>query len=181
MEKNKLKKLITKIFVKHKLSKKHAYNNMYYRGKVVPYMAEYATLWCNGKTLQETMMNSSGKLDEGNFIKSMLKLYNMVEELKTVYSLLQHKNEFGIRFSGTAACAKRLRYIHLTYLGTGCIFDYDETHPFGQEVNGFKESDVPNYFDSSYSVVKGFTDRIMHMFENKADLKNNFQPNSDWV
>ena len=56
-------------------------------------MAEYATLWCNGKTLQETMMNSSGKLDEGNFIKSMLKLYNMVEELKTVYSLLQHKNE----------------------------------------------------------------------------------------
>ena len=58
--------------------------------------------------------------------------------------------------------------IHLTYLGTGCIFDYDETHPYGQEVNGFKESDVPNYFDSSYSVVKGFTDRIMHMFENNV-------------
>ena len=28
--------------------------------------------------------------------------------------------------------------IHLTYLGTGCIFKFDEQHPFGEEVNGFK-------------------------------------------
>ena len=75
------------------LAKKHAYNNMYYRGKVVPYMSEYASLWINGKTIQETIVLTTGKLDEGNFIKSMLKLYNMVEELKSVYSLLQHSNE----------------------------------------------------------------------------------------
>ena len=24
--------------------------------------------------------------------------------------------------------------IHFTYLGTGCIFKYDETHPFGEEI-----------------------------------------------
>ena len=27
--------------------------------------------------------------------------------------------------------------IHFTYLGTGCIFTFDETHPYEQEVNGF--------------------------------------------
>ena len=55
--------------------------------------------------------------------------------------------------------------IHYTYLGTGCIFEYDEDHPFGEEVNGFNEESLPNFFGSSYSVVKGFTDRLMHRFE----------------
>ena len=55
--------------------------------------------------------------------------------------------------------------IHYTYLGTGCIFEYDEDHPFGVEVNGFNEESLPNFFGSSYSVVKGFTDRLMHGYE----------------
>ena len=55
--------------------------------------------------------------------------------------------------------------IHYTYLGTGCIFEYDEEHPFGEEVNGFNEESLPNFFGSSYSVVKGFTDRLMHGYE----------------
>ena len=41
--------------------------------------------------------------------------------------------------------------IHYTYLGTGCIFD-------GYT---FTEDSLPNYFGSGYSVVKGFTDRLM--------------------
>ena len=49
--------------------------------------------------------------------------------------------------------------IHLTYLGTGCIFEYSEDKKI------FTESDKPNFFGSSYSVVKGFTDRLMHTFE----------------
>ena len=57
--------------------------------------------------------------------------------------------------------------IHLTYLGTGCIFKFDENeHPFGQEKNGFDENSLPNFFGSSYSIVKGFTDRLMHFFDN---------------
>lgn len=61
---------------------------------------------------------------------------------------------------------------HYTYLGTGCIFEYDGlTHPFGEESNGFKESDVPNFFGSSYSVVKGYTDRLMHMFPNVLNVR----------
>jgi dTDP-glucose 4,6-dehydratase len=47
--------------------------------------------------------------------------------------------------------------IHFTYLGTGCIFDYDNIH----DEDGFTEKDNPNFFGSSYSIVKGFTDRIM--------------------
>lgn len=54
--------------------------------------------------------------------------------------------------------------IHLTYLGTGCIFSYDDEHPFGEEINGFTEEDLPNFFGSSYSVVKGFTDRLVHFY-----------------
>lgn len=55
--------------------------------------------------------------------------------------------------------------IHYTYLGTGCIFKFDDAHPFGKELNGFKEEDVPNFFGSSYSIVKGYTDELMHLLE----------------
>ena len=52
------------------------------------------------------------------------------------------------------ACATR--GIHYTYLGTGCIFSYDD------DATAFTEDAAPNFFGSSYSVVKGFTDRMMH-------------------
>lgn len=50
-------------------------------------------------------------------------------------------------------------------MGTGCIFKYDELHPFGKEINGFTEDDTPNFFGSGYSIVKGFTDRLMHQLK----------------
>ena len=54
--------------------------------------------------------------------------------------------------------------IHYTYLGTGCIYTYDEEHPYEEELNGFMEDSKPNFFGSSYSIVKGYTDMIMKMF-----------------
>jgi len=54
--------------------------------------------------------------------------------------------------------------IHYTYLGTGCIFKY-KLNSFGLEENGFTEDSQPNFFGSSYSVVKGFTDRLMHLYD----------------
>ena len=48
------------------------------------------------------------------------------------------------------------RGIHYTYLGTGCIFN--DADPC---IKAFKETDAPNFFGSSYSIVKGFTDRFM--------------------
>ena len=62
--------------------------------------------------------------------------------------------------------------IHFTYLGTGCIFTYNDEHPFGKEENGFTESSLPNFFGSSYSVVKGYTDRMINQInENALNLR----------
>ena len=58
--------------------------------------------------------------------------------------------------------------IHYSYLGTGCIFKYDQDHPFGKEENGFNENSLPNFFGSSYSIVKGFTDRLFGQYADNA-------------
>ena len=50
--------------------------------------------------------------------------------------------------------------IHFTYIGTGCIFSYDDEHSIDNK-NGFVELDNPNFFGSQYSIVKGFTDQLM--------------------
>ena len=61
--------------------------------------------------------------------------------------------------------------IHYTYLGTGCIFKFDDNHPFEEEINGFKEEDKPNFFGSGYSIVKGYTDQMMKLFNNTLNLR----------
>lgn len=64
-----------------------------------------------------------------------------------------------------------LKGIHYTYLGTGCIFKFDEYHPFEKEENGFTEDSEPNFFGSSYSIVKGFTDRLIKLNKNTLNLR----------
>ena len=54
---------------------------------------------------------------------------------------------------------------YYVYVGTGCIFEYDEEHPFASEERGYDEDSRPNFFGSSYSTVKGITDMLMHYFE----------------
>jgi 3,5-epimerase/4-reductase len=50
--------------------------------------------------------------------------------------------------------------IHFTYLGTGCIFSgYDEE---------YTEESSPDFYGSSYSVVKGFTDRLMKQLDDNV-------------
>jgi dTDP-glucose 4,6-dehydratase len=65
--------------------------------------------------------------------------------------------------------------VHFTYLGTGCIFHYTDDDlermlNYDRDIDGkqaielcykFKESDSPNFVGSSYSIVKGLTDKIM--------------------
>lgn len=67
-------------------------------------------------------------------------------------------NLFGVVM---LAIACKERNIHYSYLGTGCIFKYLE-ESFGKAENGFTETDTPNFFGSSYSIVKGFTDMMMN-------------------
>ena len=61
--------------------------------------------------------------------------------------------------------------IHMTYLGTGCIFTYDKNHLEGEETTGFTEEDEPNFFGSSYSIVKGITDKIIKDYPNVLNLR----------
>lgn len=58
-------------------------------------------------------------------------------------------------------CKKR--DIHYTYLGTGCIFTYDVEDDM--YTHTYNEDDLPNFFGSHYSLIKGYTDRLMHQIE----------------
>lgn len=61
--------------------------------------------------------------------------------------------------------SKKYNY-HFTYLGTGCIFHMD--HPLEYS---FQEYEAPNFFGSSYSIVKGFTDQLLRNQENTLILR----------
>lgn len=52
--------------------------------------------------------------------------------------------------------------IHFSYLGTGCIFEYDSKHT---TENGFTEDSLPNFKGSSYSLVKGYTDQLIPLVD----------------
>ena len=57
--------------------------------------------------------------------------------------------------------------IHYTYLGTGCIFSSDDP-----TTTSIDDDALPNFFGSSYSTVKGFTDRLQHMYsKNTLNLR----------
>ena len=57
--------------------------------------------------------------------------------------------------------------IHMTYLGTGCLYQYLKDNPDYQ----FTEEDEPNFFGSSYTIVKGFTDMIMKDYNNVLNIR----------
>ncbi|KAF8360730.1 hypothetical protein PRIPAC_87653, partial [Pristionchus pacificus] len=68
-------------------------------------------------------------------------------------------NMFSV--NSLAQISRRLGFHH-TYIGTAYIFAYDEQHPVGGKA--FKEDELPTFFGSSYSVVKGYTDRQMEYY-----------------
>jgi 3,5-epimerase/4-reductase len=59
--------------------------------------------------------------------------------------------------------------IHLTNLGTGCIYEYDEEHPIGGK--GFTEDDEPNFAGSFYSMTKIFLDKMLKSYPNVLNLR----------
>jgi 3,5-epimerase/4-reductase len=66
--------------------------------------------------------------------------------------------------------------IHYTYMGTGCIFEYEKSETGyasnASDAEKKREDDVPNFFGSSYSIVKGYTDRLQHMYsKNTLNLR----------
>nr|QBK89631.1 MAG: NAD dependent epimerase/dehydratase [Pithovirus LCPAC001] len=49
--------------------------------------------------------------------------------------------------------------IHFTYMGTGCIYEYDKDHTV--DGKGYKEEDKPNFTGSFYSYTKIMTENIL--------------------
>jgi dTDP-glucose 4,6-dehydratase len=95
------------------------------------------------------------------------KVYTTIDYLEQEGKLVENvrDNLFSIIVLADLCTKKK---IHYTYLGTGCIFKFDEEHPFGKEESGFTESSLPNFFGSSYSVVKGFTDQLMTLYKDSV-------------
>jgi 3,5-epimerase/4-reductase len=94
------------------------------------------------------------------------KVYTTIDYLEQKDKLCENvqDNLFSPMVLGILCSQKN---IHYTYLGTGCIFKYDNEHPliFDKEMNGFTEESLPNFFGSSYSIVKGFTDQLMTLLK----------------
>ena len=63
-------------------------------------------------------------------------------------------------------------HIHLTYLGTGCVYAYDQKHPMENYTGrGFTEEDKPNFRGSQYSQVKGVTDCLIRHFDTTLNAR----------
>jgi 3,5-epimerase/4-reductase len=90
------------------------------------------------------------------------KVYTTIDYLEQKGKLIENVRDNLFSPMCLALLAQK-NNIHFTYLGTGCIFEYDHAHNFGNDETGFTEEDNPNFFGSSYSVVKGFTDQLMHL------------------
>lgn len=59
------------------------------------------------------------------------------------------------------ADACRERGLHLTYFGTGCIYEYDDDHVIGCDGVGFTEADPPNFTRSYYSHCKAIAEDLL--------------------
>lgn len=96
--------------------------------------------------------------------------YNTIDYLEQPGKLVENIRDNLFSILALAHLSQKHGF-HLTSGGTGCIFEYDQEHPNTPDGNGFVEDDLPNFYGSSYSVVKGFTDRLLHMYPNVLNVR----------
>lgn len=63
-----------------------------------------------------------------------------------------------------------LHNVHMTNLGTGCIYEYDTQHPMGSG-KGFTEEDKANFDGSYYSKTKIMLDTLLRDYPNVLNLR----------
>jgi 3,5-epimerase/4-reductase len=95
--------------------------------------------------------------------------YNTIDYLEQPGKLKENLNDNLFSILVLAKFSEKYNF-HLTSGGTGCIFSYDEEHTIENQI-GYKEDDEPNFFGSSYSIVKGFTDRLLHLYPNVLNVR----------
>ena len=131
-----------------------------------------------GKSRVDSIVDVSKELDDtkATHVVSLIgrthgtigeKVYHTIDYLEQPGKLTENvrDNLFSPMVLAKLCSSKQ---IHFTYLGTGCIFKYDADHPFGEERDGFYDTALPNFFGSSYSIVKGFTDQLMSLYSDSV-------------
>jgi hypothetical protein len=102
--------------------------------------------------LGRTFGTANGKLIPSiDYLELPGKLYdNMRDNFYAPYNLARASEKLGI---------------HFVYLGTGCIYTYTDDKKI------FTEDDIPNFFGSGYSTVKGYTDQVLRDFSTTLQLR----------
>jgi 3,5-epimerase/4-reductase len=87
--------------------------------------------------------------------------YTNIDYLENNDKLLENVND---NLHGPINLAYICQYfkIHFTYLGTGCIYEYNNEYKL--DGKGFTEECKPNFFGSNYSIVKGVTDSLIRNY-----------------
>ncbi|KAI4372207.1 hypothetical protein MLD38_010471 [Melastoma candidum] len=78
----------------------------------------------------------------------------------------------------TLADVCREKGVVMVNYATGCIFEYDDTHPEGSGI-GFKEEDTPNFVGSFYSKTKAMVEELLKNYENVCTLRVRMPISSD--
>ena len=123
---------------------------------------------------ENTLLDEINEINPTHIVSFIGRTHGKID--KIVYKTIDYLEQPGKLFENVRdnlygpllisdICKKK--NIHFTYLGTGCIFKYYKEN-FGKEVNGFTEESLPNFFGSSYSIVKGFTDRLMKNYKDNV-------------
>eukprot|EP01083_Nonionella_stella_P312839 1120479_1 len=99
-----------------------------------------------------------GTMDDGTKINNIDYLESLDKTMENV-----HDNLFAPMMLSLLATK---RSIHLTYIGSGCIFSYEN------DEREFDEDDKPNFFGSQYSIIKGFTDQLMQTMQYQKNILN---------
>lgn len=118
------------------------------------------------KTLGITHIISSTGRTHGTYNNNA---YNTIDYLEMPGKLKDNMRDNYIGPVNLAELSEKLN-LHYTYFGTGCIFTYDNEHTIENNV-GFSEEDNPNFFGSSYSIIKGYTDMKMKEFSNVLNVR----------
>jgi dTDP-4-dehydrorhamnose reductase len=120
-----------------------------------------------------TGRTSGGKFNNIDYLEDLNVLpINLRDNLVGPINLARITNYYGI---------------HMVYLGTGCIYHYDDVHQMPNKldllsVNGFKgftENDLPNFTGSQYSSVKGVTDQLIRQYNNVLNARIRMPISSD--
>ena len=126
---------------------------------------------------EEDLLTEINKINPSHIISFIGRTHGIIDNIKyTTIDYLEQPGKLTENIRDNLYSPLLLAHIckskniHYTYLGTGCIFKYDETHPFESEENncGFTEQNKPNFFGSNYSIVKGFTDRLMNLYKDSV-------------